>query len=46
MDDCQAELSQPIGDTFMPKTTVIKATKPKVHVKLGGIVEPDARDEI
>jgi hypothetical protein len=24
-----------VGDTFMPKTSVIKNTKPKVHVKLG-----------
>jgi hypothetical protein len=46
VDDCQAELATPVGDTFMPKTSVIKNTKPKVHVKLGANLEPDAKDEI
>ena len=46
LDDCQAELSQPVGDTFVPKTTVVKNIKPKVHVKLGAMVEPDTKDEI
>ncbi len=46
LDDCQATLSQPVGDTFVPKTTVLKTTKPKTHVKLGAMVQPEAKDEI
>jgi len=46
LEDCQSELSQPIGDTFMPKTTVMKSTKPKIHVKLGANLKPDQKDEI
>lgn len=46
LEDCQAELSQPVGDTFMPKTTVMKTIKPKIHVKLGAMLEADAKDEI
>jgi len=46
LDDCQSELSQPVGDTFMPKTTVMKSTKPKIHVKLGVNLKPDQKDEI
>ena len=46
LDDCQSELSQPVGDTFMPKTTVMKSTKPKIHVKLGAMVQADQKDEI
>jgi len=44
-DDCQSDLSQPVGDTFVPKTTVMKTTKPKVHVKLGAKLEADQKDE-
>merc|ERR1711971_954327 len=39
LEDCQSELSQPVGDTFMPKTTVMKSTKPKIHVKLGAMLQ-------
>ncbi len=46
LDDCQADLATPIGDTFMPKITVMKQTKPKVHVKLGAYLEPDEKDDI
>jgi len=46
LEDCQSELSQPVGDTFMPKTTVMKSTKPKIHVKLGAMVQADQKDEI
>ena len=46
LDDFQSELSQPVGDTFMPKTTVVKTIKPKVHVKLGAMLQPDVKDEI
>ena len=44
IDDCQSDLSQPIGDTFMPKTTVVKTTKPKVQVKLGAVLEADMKE--
>ena len=46
LDDCQADLATPIGDTFMPKTSVIKSTKPRVHVKLGAYLEAEAKEEI
>ena len=46
IDDCQSDLSQPIGDTFMPKTTVIKTTKPKVQVKLGALLEADMKEDL
>ncbi len=46
LDDCQAYLATPIGDTFMPKTTVAKQTKPKCHVKLGAYLQPDEREEV
>ena len=46
IDDCQSDLSQPIGDTFMPKTTVVKTTKPKVQVKLGAVLEADMKDDL
>ena len=45
-DDCQSEMSQPVGDTFVPKTAVVKAIKPKVHVKLGAMLAPDSKDEM
>ena len=45
LEDCQADLSQPIGDTFMPKTTVIKTTKPKVHVKLGAMLDAEKKED-
>ena len=46
LEDCQSELSQPVGHTFVPKTTEMKSTKPKIHVKLGAMLQADQKDEI
>ena len=46
LEDCQSELSQPIGPTFVPNSTVMKQIKPKIHVKQGAMLKPDQKDEI
>ena len=44
--DFEASIRMPVGETFVPRTSFKKLTKPKVKVAKGAIIDPVDKSEL
>ena len=44
--DFEASIRMPIGETFVPRTSFKKLTKPKVKVAKGAVIDPVDKSEL